>query len=240
MNKFIKNNLPEILTGISVVGVISSNALFIRAAKKEMEDHNKKHYIFPSIVTLATLGTIIASNRVSNSQKASIAAGATLLASKYIDEYNNLRDHLSPEAQSSLDELSILASDAYSNDETFSSTMQLYYLPQFDITFKATSEDVSDALLYIDHCFSDCGEVYLINFLASLGVGSLTEHLIAEKLKWRVNRDNYESGIQHITVTQYEKTLSNGLICHYIEFNDRPRTEDMWKIEYGEDYDNYI
>lgn len=234
MNKFIKNNLPEILTGISVIGVISSNALFIRAAKKEMEDHNKKHYILPSVVTLATLGTIIASNRVSNSQKASIAAGGALVVSKYIEERDKIRKELNPEKLASMDELSILASEAYKKDNTFSSTKQLYYLPQFDVVFWSTPEDVSDGLLYINKKFSDEMEVSLLDLYINLGIGSFTDQLIAEKLIWRVNEADYGAGIQHINVYQYEKTLQNGIICHYIEFEDRPQTEELWQYEYDD------
>ena len=95
--KFLKDHLPEILTGMSVFGTVVSDVLFVYAAKKEQIDHDKKHYILPVVTSTGSIVCIIASNRVSNSQKASILAGATALAANYYNYQKATKEVLTDE-----------------------------------------------------------------------------------------------------------------------------------------------
>ena len=231
----VKNNLPEILTATSVLGVIASDALFVYAAKQEFMDGDKKHYILPIIVSGVTVGCIIASNRVSNSQKASLAAGLALMTDNYYRQKQAIKEVCTEEQQAEIDELLIMATDAYRDDKAFVDGKKLlYYLPQFNIVFWSDPETVTVALTNINATFCRDGEAYLAEFLCQLGILKLEYQLSAEKLKWRMNMDDIANGIDCITYHAYTKTLKNGQECHYIEFDYPPMKEDLWQLEYND------
>jgi hypothetical protein len=230
-----KEHIPELLTIISVLGVGASDALFIMSAKKEDRDGSKKHYILPIIVSGVTVGCIIASNRVSNSQKASLAAAGALMADNYYKQRQAIKQVCTEEQQAEIDELLIMATDAYTDDKTFVDGKKLlYYLPQFNIVFWSDPETVTVALTNINASFCRDGEAYLSEFLCALGILKLEYQLAAEKLKWRMDMDDIANGIDCITYHAYTKTLRNGQECHYIEFDYPPVTEDLWQLEYND------
>lgn len=230
----IKKYLPEILTGLSVIGTLGSNYLFVRAAKKESVDGDKKHYIIPCVTTAGTIVCIIASNRVSNSQKASIAASGILLANNYIEHRKAVEDVCTEEQMASIDELLIMANDAYKSDTAFSDKKELYFIPQFNKVFWALPCDVVTAQLNLNERFSYDGEAYLSEFFTDLGILTIDEQVFAEVLKWRLNYNDIDAGIQTICFRNSDKVLSNGQICHYIEFQYPPQTEAMWQMEYDD------
>ena len=232
----IKKYLPEILTGLAVGGVISSNLLWAYAARQELMDGNKKHYILPLITTAGTITCIIASNRVSNMQKMSILAGGTMLAQNYIQERKKTREVMTPEEQATLDELLIMANDAYCDDRAFvEEGKELYFLPQFNKVFWQYPSVVLEANLNINEEFMhNGGEAYLSSYFCMVGILSVEEQIYAENLIWRANFDDWDAGITAITFDTYDKTLSNGTICHIIEFQYPPMTNDMWTEEYGD------
>jgi hypothetical protein len=219
-----------------VLGVLSSDALFIYAAKQEFMDGDKKHYILPIVVSGVTVGCIIASNRVSNSQKASLAAGAALMADNYYKQRKAIKEVCTEDQIASIDDLLIMANDAYGDDAAFvDSGRLLYFLPQFNIVFWADPETVTLALTNINATFCRDGEAYLSEFFCALGILKLEYQLSAEKLKWRMNMDGIANGIDCITYQAYTKTLKNGLECHYIEFEYPPMTEQQWQLEYDDE-----
>ena len=169
--KFLKDHLPEILTGMSVFGTVVSDAFFVYAAKKEQIDHDKKHYILPIVTSTGSIVCIIASNRVSNSQKTSILAGATALAANYYNYQNATKEVLTDEQKESLDELLVMANDAYPKDDAFiEGDKELYFLPQFGILFLSTQQDVNTAELNVNQELNHAGEVYLSNLFERLGI----------------------------------------------------------------------
>lgn len=236
--KFFKDHLPEILTIMSVFGTVVSDALFIYAAKKEQVDHDKKHYILPIITSTGSIVCIVVSNRVSNSQKASILAGAAALATKYYDHQKIINSVLTNEQKDSLNELLVLADEAYSRDDAFiDGEKELYYLPQFGIAFLSTQQDVATAELNLNQNFTHDGEVYLSNFFEHLGIYddlNTEDKIMVDELKWRFNYEDYENGMQYVTFYQYQKKLSNGRICHYIELIQEPQTSESWNEEYND------
>ena len=235
LKMLVKNNLLEILTATSVLGVIASDALFVYAAKQEFMDGDKKHYILPIVVSGVTVGCIIASNRVSNSQKASLAAGLALMTDNYYRQKQAIKQVCTEEQQAEIDELLIMATDAYRDDKAFVDGKKLlYYLPQFNIVFWSNPDTVTTALTNINAVFCRDGEAYLAEFLCSLGILKLEYQLSAEKLKWRMNMDDIANGIDCITYHAYTKTLKNGQECHYIEFDYPPMKEDLWQLEYND------
>lgn len=231
--KFIKH-IPEILTGTAVAGVIASDVLFVRAAKKESKDGDKKHYILPAITSGVTIGTIIASNRVSNSQKASLAAAGALTASKYVEYRKNVQECLPEELCESLDDLEKQADEANEVDGECEE-IALFYLPQFGIMFESTFSQVSTALLNLNQSFVHEGEASLGDFLRFLprykDAGML---IIGDEIGWRINYDDPDNGTQYITTRQYQKRLKNGRICNYIYFNEEPMDWDYWLKRYDD------
>lgn len=237
LNKFMslaKQHLPEILTATSVLGVITSDALFVYAAKQELMDGDKKHYILPLITTAGTITCIIASNRVSNSQKASIIAGGTLLAQNYIQQRKAVEETCSEEEIHNIDELLIMANEAYESDEAFSDGKELYFMPQFNKVFYQTPADVITAELNLNEYFTHNGEAYLSMFFTDLGILTIEEQVFAEVLKWRLNYNDIDAGIQSITFRNTDKVLKNGKKCHIIEFMYPPMKEDLWQLEYND------
>lgn len=230
----IKKYLPEILTGLAVGGVISSNLLWAYAARQELMDGDKKHYILPLITTAGTITCIIASNRVSNMQKMSILAGGTMLAQNYIQQRKAIEETCTTEEIASIDELLIMANEAYKSDEAFVDHKELYFLPQFNKVFWARPCDVVTAQLNINERFAYDGEAYLNEFFTDLGILTIEEQVIAEVLKWRLNYNDIDAGIKSICFQNTDKVLSNGQICHYIEFLYPPQTEAMWQLEYDD------
>jgi hypothetical protein len=187
------------------------------------------------VVSGVTVGCIIASNRVSNSQKASLAAGLALMTDNYYKQKQVIKQVCTEEQQAEIDELLIMATDAYRDDKAFVDGKKLlYYLPQFNIVFWSDPDTVTTALTDLNASFTYCGEAYLAEFLCQLGILKLEYQVLAEQVKWRINTLDIENGIKSITYNAYTKVLKNGQECHYIEFDYPPMKEDLWQLEYND------
>lgn len=237
--EIIKKHIPDILTTMSVIGTIVSDVLFISAAKKETLDGDKKHYILPLITSSGTIACIILSNKVSNDQKVFLLTTSAALATKFNDYRKDVNAVITDEQKETLDELVVMADEAYKDDAAFvDGDKALYYLPQFGIAFVSDQQTIATAELNLNQSFVHDGEASLVGFLREIGVyGMLNpeDQCLINDLVWRFNYDDYDSGMQYITFSQYTKTLRTGRVCNYIEFIQEPQTLERWAEYYGDE-----
>lgn len=129
----------------------------------------------PIVVSGAGIACIIASNRVSNYQKVSIAATAAGLAAKNMKQREELRNHLSEEELAKIDEIDKCKEGGPSGKE-------LIWMPDFGIKFWSTREDVERAEIKTNKCFDSDGYVSLEDVLEFLKA-SLPDKIIATEDK---------------------------------------------------------
>ena len=118
--KKVVEHLPEILTIGACVGVIAGDILLVKGAKKETQDGKKTHYIPGAIASGIGVACIIASNRVSNTQKVTLAGAIAALAAQNKSQREKI------ETKFGADELREM------DNVTPTEIGLTYYLPQLD------------------------------------------------------------------------------------------------------------
>lgn len=242
-----KKYLPEILTGVGIGGEVLSNALFVRAAKLEEKDGKKTHYILPLLVSAGSIAAIVGSNRVSNSQKASIVAAGGLLLSKCMAERKEIKEKYGNDEVLDLDlnQLKILADRENEIPFIEDETKELYYMPDYGIIFYANPGRVMTAELNLNESFTHDGEAFLSEFFAFLGLkntemeaaGLSYEQIqqVADNIGWRFNWEDYDNGIQYITFNNYQKVIhwnEKDIPCNFIYIEEEALPMYQWNLRY--------
>lgn len=150
--RFGKSHAPELLTGVCVISVPIANYLFVRAAKKEEKDHDKRHYILPGVVSGITIASALASNRFSNEQKAELIAAGIIASNERLIHYQDVvKEKVEPEVfkdinkaytEKELERLSILCDEEADHPSDEREVIRTYYFPQLRIRPIQCSEDV--------------------------------------------------------------------------------------------------
>lgn len=205
----------EILTGLSIGGVIASDALFVRATKLEQMDGDKKHYILPSVVSAATIAAIICSYRISRKQKLALIGAVGAMSARCVEA----RKIMNPERQEVMDELLIEAEAAKYNDET-ELDKELFYLPDYGIIFKADRDDVREAEFLCNRYYTHNGACSLSEFLEAAGIDDdlLLKQTTNEILKFDYG-DGFQYDFQYIQFDHVTRKLTCGKKCTYIYIN---------------------
>lgn len=244
MRLFAKMHSNEILTGITISGIVAGNVLIAKAAREEAIDGDKRHYILPVFLSAGTIGMCVANGFLNKKQIESLsllAAGSIGSLAKY---QKNVQKVITPEQQESLDQLMIEADAADELNASDAEEKELFYLPQHQIIFWSTSEQVRTAELNLNQLFVHDMQASMADFLQFLDLESNANEEEKEQLKeleiasesigWRFNMDDIDDGLQYITFEQYTKKLQNGVTCNYIYFQDDAQTWDAWDKEYGD------
>lgn len=201
VGKFIKDHIPEILTGVSVGCTVASNYLTADAAKKEAEDGNKKHYIPGMVVAGVGAGAAIGSNLVSSSQNVALAATTAGLAGVAIKQRKAMNKNFTDEEIVEFDELKEF--NAYA--EGGPSGRTLYYMPTFGIKFWSTKEMIDRAEIQADKFFTTDGQVGLDDILEFLKAYNKVNEIAAQGIRWSYDWDSDEE--QHIIFRTYPSVL---------------------------------
>lgn len=224
----------DILTAIGCGAFVASDFLFAYAGKKDAEEGKKGWYVPATLCTVAGIASVVASNRYSNREIAALT-GLAGCAAKAVSDYQKAVAQLPEEQQESLEKLMNEADAADETDSGYSDDKSLYYLPQYQIMFWAMQQEVTTAELNLNQRFTHDGNATLYDFLDELKIEDkeLLDH--AQDIGWRFNYDDYDSGIQYITFTQYQKMLSKGIVCNYIYFQVEAQSYDAWAKEYNDE-----
>ena len=232
----MKITKPNILTALSIGGILASDALFIYTAKQEAkkgECVEIKDYILPIGLSLMSVGCIIGNHYITKQQKAILATGSLAMAKKLSDYRKATIDtvgedkfrKIEEELYFSNDSLIELADKADRESDNDIQSEELFYMPQFKCAFSADPQVVGVAELNFNQKFVHDGCVRLCDLFDFLKLShdkykALYEY--GEKVGYWFNFDDFEDGTQFITFNLYSKKLKNGMKCNYILLIEEP------------------
>lgn len=247
-----KDHLPEILTVTGVGGQVASNILFVRAAKLESEDGDKKHYILPVTVSAGSIAAIVASNRVSNEQKVALVAAGVISAERMRDYRQAVRANVDDDIWENIEkdysdaDLERLIIEADATDELEGNETrkkQLFYWPQFRVMSYEHPDNVSIGVINLNHKlgYSWEGEVTVKDYFEFVNPEILKKypHLkeIADDYCWCIDTEDPEGGLMTITVNQYTKTTKDGADITFVYFMQDPLRREEWQQIYSRFYE---
>lgn len=250
--RLCKDHLPEILTVTGVGGQIASNVLFVRAAKKETEDKDLKHYILPTAVSAGSIVAIVASNRVSNEQKIGLVA-AGVLSAQQVREYRKIvKENVDDQtfydieqdyAEQDFEKLMIEADAADETDADVLHKKTLYYFPQIRKMVRCTADVMNVAILNLNQEYSIDGEALISDLLNWIDKDILKNDpelaQIAGDYGWQMDPDDLEARPTYITINQYSRKLSSGVEVTFIYFMTDPLRREEWE-DYYANYFNWF
>lgn len=225
----------DILTAAGIASFLASDVLFAVAGKKDEKEGTKAWYVPATLCSVSGVALAIATNRYSKKEIATLA-GLSGIAVKSIMDYQKKIDALPEEDRKKLglDDLIVRAEEADEDDANYTEDLQLYYLPQYQVIFWATPQAVATAELNLNQMFVQDSEATLYDFLTLLGIKDKRVLEGTDGIGWRFNYDDYDSGVQYITFSQYQKRLGKGITCNYISFTIDAQTYSSWAKEYGD------
>ena len=248
----LQKHLPEILTGVAVGGVITSDVLYIYNGvkiSKETKDGKKPNYIkaywLPTTISAGSIAAIIFSNRFSSKEKTlllgmTIANGAQLRAYQDIVEKNVSIEEVSKIVDQFEDidvEKLMIDADAADETESYEEDSRLFYFPQIRKVVKCSTDRFNTAVLNINELYSSEWEATINNFFDFIDkniVKNDTElKVCGDDFGWEIDPDDPESGITRITISQYTKKLESGVELTYVYFMDPPLHRSEWENYYS-------
>lgn len=204
--KKVVEHLPEILTVGACAGVIAGDILLVKGAKKETQDGKKTHYIPGAIASGVGVACIIASNRVSNAQKVTLAGVAAALAAQNKSQREKI------ETKFGADELREM------DNVTPAEIGLTYYLPQVGLSFVVPDDvDISEerfekAGIKINEFFHSCGQVSLDDILHQLGLARYAYRNRDERLMCCSTIWTYLSTYEKAQKIVFSKKIDNKMI----------------------------
>lgn len=244
--RFGKDHLPEILTCVGVGGQVASNVLYVRAAKKEVEDGKLTHYILPTAVSAVSIGAVVASNRVSNEQKIALVAAGALSAGQFQEYRETVRRNVdegtfekiqTEYSEKDLERMIIEADEAEELDGDTLHRKNLYYFPQLRMMFQCDPDTLNIAIIRLNEYLSYYGYAS-VNTL----IDGIDEKLVEknEWLKkhgddfgWQIDEEDYYAGLTRVTVNQYTRKVRSGEEVTFVNFMQAPLTRGEWEEYYA-------
>lgn len=231
----LREHLPEILT-IASIGGIGLGDFFIIAGIKE--DNNKKKVI-GGVCHVGAVAAIIASNRISNSQKVSLLAANLAAVTKLSDYREVVQQVATPEQFEQIErtfnkeELEKLMIEADEADEFIDDCLHrktVYYFPQLHRIIQCDPDSMSVALLNVNTTYTMYGRASVNDFLR--WIPNIESEEDDYDFGWACYDEDPESGDTAITINQYSKTTRDGVDVTYIWFNESPLRFDEWQDYY--------
>lgn len=246
--KKLKKYVPEILTGVAIGSHITSNILFVRAAKKEEKDGLKRHYILPSILSGVSISSVIFADRYNAKEKGIILgamAASTIANGKFIEktrdangdeetvkmkmESDNITEEDLKKITEELDKMDL--KDLSKIPEGY----EVYVFPQIlgNNTPVVTTPDTMDfAYGHINEMFQNDMWVSVYEFLYAIDeTGSLISSE-DELFGWKMSEDDPYEGIMYIQHYQRTFTTESGKKVTVVYFVYPPLMEDEWDAYY--------
>lgn len=244
--RLAKDRLPEILTVISVGGQVTSNILFIRAAKKEAEDGKLSHYILPTAVSAASIGAVVASNRVSNEQKVALVAAGALSVNQFKEYRETVRNNVDVETyekiqieygEKDLERLIIEADEAEELDGEELHRKVLYYFPDLRIMLQCDPDTFNVAILNLNEKLSIYGYASINDLIKRIDKHAIEKSEFLKKygddFGWQIDEEDYYAGLTRITINQYTRKVSSGEEVTFVYFMEKPLNREEWEDYYA-------
>lgn len=193
-SKKLKRSAPTILSVASVIGVGGSVVLTGVATPKALalieENSREKHdgdpyaytkveaflscwkcYIPTAVVTLSTMGCILAANALNKKQQAALVAACLTLNESYKEYRKKANELYGPDTEYKIKK-AISKDKAVQQLEQEDDDLDLFYFEYApnDGYFRSTKEDVITAMYYLNRIFHLNGEVYINEFLDFLNL----------------------------------------------------------------------
>lgn len=230
-----KRYLPEILTFASIGGIGLGDYFLITGIKED----NKKKKILGGTFHVGSAVAIVASNRLSNTQKVSLLATSVAATTKLTDYKEVVQQVTTPQQFEQIEkifnkeELEKLMIEADEADEFIDDCLHrktVYYFSQLHRIVQCDPDSMSVALLNVNTTYTMYGRASVNDFLRWIpNIESKEEDY---DFGWACYDEDPESGDTAITINQYSKPTRNGVDVTYIWFNESPLRFDEWQDYY--------
>lgn len=239
---FIIKHAPEILTGIAVAGIPIGDYFIIKGVKND----NKNQKILGGVIHGGSIISIVASNRLSNTQKVSLVAAGVASATQLKDYRQITKTVVEPDAFEKIekifteDELEGLMIDADEADELIDAEKResvVYYFPQLHKIFQCSPDKLNVALLNLNQTYAMYGRASLHDFIRWIDPNDISSE--SYEFGWLTFDEDPEAGYTSITVNQYTKPTRRGVDVTYIWFMDGPMKFEEWENYYDRLFRDY-
>lgn len=231
----IKRYLPEILTGVAVIGIPLGDWFLIKGTKEE----NKKEKILGGTIHVGSAVAIITSNRLSSTEKAGLMVASAASALKFSDYRNAVKETVEPETFTAIeqkfseDEIERLIIEADEADELVDCVhkKRVYYYPQLRRMIQANPDTVDVALLNLNTGYQLYGRGSIANYFNWIDA-KLVDPTTDYDFGWLTYDEDPECGFTQVTINQYTKPTRSGVEVTYIWFMEQPLKFEEWEAYY--------
>ena len=248
--RFIKRNLPTILTAAGVVGTIGASVLYTKGRDdyneyidEAVEDHDDitrtdkfkafvDAYALPICVHSASIALILMGDRMHVNRQIKIAEAYMALDASYKAYRLKSNDIYGDDASEKID-FEIAKDKMRENmDWQYGNDTVTFYDGWNDRYFEASMEDVTEAIASVNNHFCRYGYAYLNTFYAC--IPNLDSPTMTRDLGWTTSnvKDYIKFDIKHVIIHDNEiydyYPESSGFECYYISPVVAPEFIDLF------------
>ena len=226
---YLRRNSSTILTGISIIGVITTAVVSakdtVKATQiwKEVKDNfsdskekptkldyvkaSWKCYIPTVMVCLSTTSCILGANILNKKTQASLISAYTLLDNSYKEDKNKVKTMYGEDANNQIQQ-AIINDNCNIND--LMDGKKLFFETNSNQYFESTLEEVQDAEYLLNRNFAISGAVSLNDFLELLGI---PDDKLGKSIGWSLDSGAVFYGYSWIDFDHETVILDDGLEC---------------------------
>lgn len=180
--EFIKH-IPDILTVTASVGTVVSNLLFIDATAKEMEDGDKKHYIFPTIVSASSIFAGVMGSIAKTDENKLLEGALALSIAQNLKQRKVLGEKMTPDELAKFDEV-----DEFEKArEASKDPRRTIWFSQFGVKFLYDPSLIASVENQVNKDYNLEGHITLDDILHRFGVYDPTRRQEFKQISWTVN-----------------------------------------------------
>lgn len=247
MNKiknFCVNNSVNILTGLSMAGVVSTAVLAAKATPKALHLLEQKNNLkqeeygesltnfervlavapayIPTVLTgLATITCILGANRVNAAKQASLISAYTYLNSSYDEYRRKVKEVFGEDGAARIDSELEKEIELY-NQFGYLHETRLFYDEYSKRFFETSLYELKDAEYKINRMFNFLGEIKLNDVYEYLNLPPVE---IGDEIGWSAFKDWEYLGFSWVSFLYEEVATSDGLLALSLKFNMEPTAD---------------
>lgn len=237
LKSFVIENLPSILTGVAVVGVVETVILAVKATPKalaiieEMEDEKTRKAIFketwkcyipPATVGLGTIACIVGANNTHLTKEAGMLAAYSMLGNNFADYRERSGEKHDAKIMKAIEKDHISKAISEKPDAPLEIGKMWVYEPESNQYFQATTEQILWAELTANKMFHNQGWLSFNQFLDLLPEAKRVEwgdyrgwYIYDEDGTWDFNWSFYKGGTPWIDIQPQITSDDDVLVLAY-------------------------
>lgn len=238
--KYVKKNLPTILTVSGAIGVVTTSVAAIKGNKKyeqlmsEQESFTTQEYAkvcieayaLPVLSGLATISCIVGANRISVNREAALTGAYLFLDNKYKQYRTKVIETIDEDKDKEI--IRSIAEDElerYDIQHSYDGDVNLYYDPISNQYFEMTEADLLRAEYATNRYMMEHKIVELNRFYERLNIDQSD---FGSVLGWCTKDYNHKDGVDWIEIEHVPMVLDDGLVCYMLGYQVEPSPQFLY------------